>query len=106
VFESEPPLEVADEMGNILIIYRPDFRIEGKLCLEIKALSHLLTNHEIAQVIDYFAADVAETCAAALLINFGLPRLNYKRVFPPKKIREHRQVKKWGKTSASTNKNE
>ncbi len=96
VFESEPPLEVVDGNGNVLIIYRPDFRIEGKLWLEIKALSHLLTNDEIAQVIDYFAADIQETCSVALLVNFGLRRLDYKRIFPPKKIKEHQQIKKWG----------
>jgi len=32
----------------------------------------------------------------ALLIDFGRPHPEFKRLFPPKKIREHRR-KKWGK---------
>gem|GEM_PF-5855680 len=35
-------------------------------------------------------------CPVALLINFGRPRLEFKRLFPPKKIARHRR-KKWGK---------
>jgi len=35
----------------------------------------------------------------ALLINFGRRRLEWKRLFPPKKISEHRR-KKWGKRLA------
>ena len=38
-------------------------------------------------------------CEVALLINFGRRRLEWKRLFPPKKIREHRR-KKWGKELA------
>lgn len=96
VFEEEPPLLVADENGNTLIIYRPDFRIEGCAWLEIKAQSHLLTGDDTAQIIDYFSADADETCNVALLVNFGRPRLEWKREFPPKKLADHRR-KKWGK---------
>lgn len=101
-FESQVELGVVNEHGETLIVYKPDFRVGGCVWLEIKALSHLLTGDEEAQVIDYFAADVGRTCAVALLVNFGRPRLEYKRMFPPKKLAE-RTRKRWGKT---TNANE
>jgi GxxExxY protein len=101
-FESQVELGVANEHGETLIIYKPDFRIERCVWLEIKALSHLLTADEEAQVIDYFAADIEQTCSVALLVNFGRPRLEYKRLFPPRKLAE-RTRKHWGK---STNVNE
>jgi GxxExxY protein len=100
-FEPQVELGVANEHGETLIIYKPDFRVEGCVWLEIKALSHLLTADEEAQVIDYFAADIERTCEVALLVNFGRPRLEYKRIFPPKKLTE-RTRKRWG----STNRNE
>ncbi len=99
-FEDEPELAVEDEDGNVLIIYRPDFRVEGKVWVELKMLSHLLTNDEVAQVIDYFAADklanAHAACDVALLVNFGRPRLEYKRVLPPAKLAEHLR-KRWGR---------
>ena len=95
-FESEPGLEVVDEDDNTLIIYRPDFRIERKLFLEIKALSHLLTNDQMAQAIDYLAADAQATCKVALLVNFGRPRLEPKRLFAPKPVERQQFRKKWG----------
>jgi GxxExxY protein len=77
-------------------VYCPDFVIEDVIIVEIKAHSHSLTNDDVAQVIDYFAGIDSEV---ALLINFGRWRLEWKRLFPPKKIREHRR-KKWGKKLA------
>lgn len=94
-FEEEPPLAVADENGVELIVYRPDFRIEGCIWLELKAQSHPLTGDDEAQMIDYFSADVAETCSVGLLVNFGRPRLQYERKFPPKKLNQFRR-KRWG----------
>ena len=96
-FEEEPPLPVIDENGTTLIVYRPDFRVEGQVWLDIKAQSHQLTGDDEAQIIDYFSADVQETCNVGLLVNFGRPRLEWNRVFPPKKLAEHRSRKKWGK---------
>ncbi len=99
-FEDEPELAVEDEDGNVLIIYKPDFRVEGKVWVELKALSHLLTNDEIAQVIDYFAAehlaDPENHCEVALLVNFGRTQLQKKRILPPLKLAEHVR-KRWGK---------
>ena len=65
--------------------------MEGKLLVEYKAHIHPITNDEIAQGIDYFAAS---ECAVLLLFNFGRPRLEWKRLFPPKQISAHRR-KRW-----------
>ncbi len=92
-FEEEVNIEVLDEHGTLIQLYRPDYKVEGSILVEIKAHTHNLTNDELAQVIDYFAGT---DCDIALLINFGRPRLEWKRLFPPKKILEHRR-KKWGK---------
>ncbi len=90
-FDDEPTLFVADELGNVIYQYKPDFVIEGKVIVEVKAHTYPLTPNEIAQVLDYFAASDHEV---ALLINFGRMRLEWKRLFPPEKIREHRALKK------------
>jgi len=79
--------------GMVVGLYYPDFVVEGVGIVEIKAHSHPLTNDDIAQVIDYFAGT---GCEVALLTNFDRRRLEWKRLFSPKKIREHRR-KKWGK---------
>ncbi len=92
-FESEPDLPVEDEQSRTLFVYRPDFRVEQRVLVELKAQTHPLSNDDIAQVIDYFAA--CSECEVALLINFGRPRLEWKRLFPPKHIQQHRR-RKWG----------
>jgi len=93
VFAEEPCISVKMEDGTAVGLYYPDFIVEDVAIVEIKAHSHPLTNDEIAQVIDYFAGT---GCKVALLINFGRPRMEWHRLFPPKKISEHRR-KKWGK---------
>lgn len=94
-YEEFVELVVENENGDTLIVYKPDFRVEKCVWLEIKAQSWQLTGDDEAQVIDYFTADVQETCNVALLVNFGRPRLQYERKFPPDKLNEHRR-KKWG----------
>jgi len=54
--ESEPELPIFDEHGNQVNFYRPDHRVGGALLVEYKAHSHPLTNDDIAQCVDYFAA--------------------------------------------------
>ncbi len=93
-FEHEAELPVEDEEGQIVYVYRPDFRVETVVLTELKAQTHPLSADDVAQVLDYFAA--CPDCEIALLINFGRPRLEWKRLFPPKHIREHRR-RKWGK---------
>lgn len=70
--EREPELPIADEHGNVINFYVPDHRIEQALLVEYKAHHYPLTNDEIAQCIDYFAAT---ECTVILLFNFGRPRL-------------------------------
>ena len=60
--------------------YKPDFICFGKIILEIKAVSTLIDEHR-AQVINYLKATGIEV---GLLINFGQPRLEYKRLHRPK----------------------
>ncbi len=91
--EREPELPIVDENGNLVNFYRPDHRVEQVLLVEYKAHSFPLTNDEIAQCIDYFAAS---DCSVCLLFNFGRRRLEWKRLFPPKKILEHRR-QRWSR---------
>lgn len=92
-FEEQVPIQVLNENGDQVQLYIPDYIVDTNVIVEIKAHSHNLTNDEMPQVIDYFAGT---NCQIALLINFGRPRLEWKRLFPPKKIADHRR-KKWGK---------
>ena len=62
-----------------------DHWLEKKVVVEIKALSHLLTNLEVSQVICYLAVTQSPV---GLLINFGGKRLEHRRILPPKKFTE------------------
>jgi GxxExxY protein len=94
-FEEWVPLQVIDEFGKTLIIYKPDFRVEHCVWVEIKAYRHQLTGDDQAQVIDYFTADAKQTCDVALLVNFGRVRLEWARLFPPRNVGQIPR-KKWG----------
>jgi len=94
--EREPRLPILDEHGNMVNFYEPDHRVSEKLLVEYKAHSHPITNDEIAQCLDYFAASEAQVI---LIFNFGKPRLEWKRLFPPKQIAEHRR-KRWTRNSS------
>ena len=56
---------------------RVDFLIEQKIMLEIKAISELTDTH-LAQAKNYLEAYNLET---GLLINFGAPSLEFKRLY-------------------------
>jgi len=90
-FEDQPKFPVYDEQDVLLYLYEPDFLVEAAVITELKAQTHPLTNDDVAQVFDYFASSEH---TVALLINFGRPRLEWKRLFPPKHIQQRR---KWGK---------
>ncbi len=60
-----------------------DHWVEGKIVVEDKALSHLLTNLEVSQVIGYLAAMQSPV---GILLNFGPKRLEYRRILPPRKL--------------------
>ena len=88
VVETEPKLPISDENGNVVNYYQPDHQVSAELLAEYKAHRYPLTNDEIAQCIDYFAGS---ECKVILLFNFGRERLEWKRLFPPKHILEHRR---------------
>jgi GxxExxY protein len=83
-FEAQKQIEVyfGYRLVGLLFI---DILVENTVVVELKALSHPVTNNEIAQVITYLKA---EDRKVGLLLNFGRKYLEYKRIFPPKKITE------------------
>jgi hypothetical protein len=56
--------------------------------LNTKLISIHFNNDEVAQCIDYLAASDENVI---LLFNFGRRRLEWKRIFPPKKVSDHRR---------------
>jgi GxxExxY protein len=63
------------------LVYRADLVCFGEILVEIKALTDL-SSTEFAQVLNYLKAS---GFSRALLINFGRPRLQYKRIVLTKK---------------------
>jgi GxxExxY protein len=70
-----------DYQGEQVAIFYLDLYVEDEVVVEVKALSHQLTNDELAQVINYLKATNAPV---GLLFNFGRRKLEYRRVFPGK----------------------
>ncbi len=92
-FEAERLYEVYDdpEQKRLVGYYIPDFVVENKVIVEIKALKGMDNSH-MAQIIGYLAVSM---CPIGLLINFGERSLRYKRVFPPLKVTEHIINRQW-----------
>ncbi len=61
--------------GAVVGDYAADLGVEGKVLLELKACSMLEPNHE-AQIINYLRATGPRV---GLLLNFGRPKLQYRR---------------------------
>ena len=80
IVQRQFPINVMYEGEQVALFYL-DLFVENLVVVEIKALSHQLTNDEIAQVINYLKA--AES-PVGLLFNFGRRKLEYRRVFPSK----------------------
>lgn len=76
--ERQYPVSVEMDDDQVGLFYL-DLFVENQVVVEVKAFSHLLTNDELAQVINYLKAADAPI---GLLFNFGRRKLNYHRVFP------------------------
>jgi GxxExxY protein len=85
-FESQKAVSILYK-GNQVGLRYLDFLVDEKIIVEIKSVNQIELLHEW-QVLSYFAATPYEV---ALLINFGRPKLEYKRMLPSKKILEHRR---------------
>jgi GxxExxY protein len=77
---SEFPVPVEYEGEQVAVFYL-DLLVDDRVVVEVKALSHQLTDDELAQVINYLKASQTPV---GLLFNFGRRRLEYRRVFPGK----------------------
>lgn len=75
-FEAQPSLSLTYKGKVLNQMYRPDFVVEGKVVVELKALSRL-TSTEEAQLINYLKGTGAEV---GLLLNFGTKSLEWKRL--------------------------
>jgi GxxExxY protein len=92
-FVAQKLLDVFDSVDSRRLIgyYIPDFIVDNRVIVEIKAL-HGLDNSHIAQVIGYLAVT---GCEVGLLINFGQRSLEWKRVLPPQRIQDHKVNRQW-----------
>jgi GxxExxY protein len=92
-FEAQKLLEVYDSHSRETLIgyFIPDFVIEDKVVVEIKALNRIDNSH-FAQVIGYLAVT---GCPLGLLINFGERSLIYRRILPPKDVQDHHANRQW-----------
>jgi len=92
-FLDEPEILVELDDGAQVQKYVPDFIVENVILTELKAQTWPMTRDDMAQVFDYFAGT---ECQEALFFNFGRPRLEYHRLFPPKQITLSRSRKPKG----------
>ena len=90
-FESEPCVSVTLADGTPVKGQCPDLVVERLVIVELKAHVYTLSLDEQAQVIGYFAA--LPECPVALYLNFGRPRLEYRRLFPPKTVQAYQRAK-------------
>ena len=78
---------------------RVDFLVEGKICVELKAVIQLENVH-LAQGKNYLEAYNLET---GLLINFGSNSLQYKKIFHPVKHPINPKMSESGLTNKQDN---
>ncbi len=74
-FQSQKPI-VVNYKGIQVGEYIADIVVEDKLLLELKALAILCSSHD-AQVMNYLKAT---NLSVGLLLNFGRPKLDVKRI--------------------------
>lgn len=75
-FERECPLPIQYKGIPLKTLYRVDFVCYGNILVEVKAIGGI-TKIEAAQVLNYLKASGLEK---ALILNFGTPSLEYKRM--------------------------
>ena len=92
-FESERLYSVYDDPDQERLVgyYIPDFVVEEKVIVEIKAIRRLDNTH-LAQMIGYVAVSGLKI---GLLINFGERSLRYRSIFPPQKVIDHLINRQW-----------
>lgn len=73
---TQVPLEVMFR-GQVVGEYVADMVVEDQVLVELKAVKTLLPEHQ-AQVINYLKAT---RLSIGLLVNFGTPRVEYKRCY-------------------------
>lgn len=73
--EAQVPAQVLFR-GQTVGDFYADIVVDGKVIVELKAVRSLLPEHQ-AQVINYLKATGLEV---GLLVNFGVPRIEYRRV--------------------------
>jgi len=86
-FHTEFAVEVHLDQARVGLLYL-DHLVNDEIVVEEKALPHMLTNEELAQVITYLCA-TGKT--VGLLINFGRRGLEYRRILPPRDISRWRE---------------
>ena len=79
-YSREHPIPVEYKGQTLGTPYRADFACHGAIIVELKAIK-VLTDIESAQVLHYLKATGFQR---ALLINFGSPKLEYKRFIDSK----------------------
>jgi len=85
-FQQQKPVEVFyGETGVGLVIL--DLLVAERIIVEVKARPWLLTDDEVGQVITYLTGTELNV---GLVLNFGRKSLEFKRIFPPKKVEEFR----------------
>ena len=72
--ESQKPIEVSFR-DQVVGTFFADLLVEDKVIVELKAAKAIAPEHQ-AQIINYLNATVIEV---GLLVNFGNPKLEYKR---------------------------
>ena len=73
--QKQVPLKVMFR-GQVAGDFYPDLLVEDRLIIELKAVKSLTTEHE-AQLLNYLKATGIKV---GLLVNFGRPRLEWKRL--------------------------
>ena len=92
--QDEPLTFITLDDSTVVGSAKPDLIAEQTVIVELKARSHSMTRDDLAQVLGYFAS--WPQCPVALFLNFGRPRLEYRRLLPPKKVRAFQRAR-WGR---------